>query len=833
MIASCPASAQDALLRIPLTEQWQMAAASEPCGLDRLHHLRFVPAEVTGTVASVLRQQQGSTLDRDEYWFRCEFAADLPQPDEEVLLEFGGIATLSEAWLNGRPVLKSDSMFASHRINVSSILRERNELLIVCRSLSAALRARRGQQPAARWRTRVVAEQQLRWFRTTLLGRAPGFAPDPAPVGPWRPISLLRRRQVALENWSREVALEGDTGIVRANFEIRPLRSESRPTSAWLHCGDSSAAVDLSENRVVLRIPEVRRWLPHTHGDPELYPVRLELNLSVNSTITFDDVPAGFRSIRFENGELQLNSVPIFCRGAVWTPADPVGFSETSLRDRLILLRDGGFNLIRLVGTMTYESEAFHRACDELGLLVWQDMMYANMDYPFADPAFGETARREAESELSRISRHPSTAFICGNSEIEQQVAMLGLDPSMGRGTFFGEELPRIAGRCCPGVPYIPSAPSGGDLPFRTHTGVANYFGVGAYLRPVEDARCAEVPFASECLAFANVPEPELIEKMALATPGGISPIHPAWKRAVSRDAGVGWDFEDVRDHYLKLLYGVDPAALRYSDMYRYWELSRMVSGELMAEVLGEWRRAESPCGGGIILWAADLEPGAGWGILDSEGRPKAPYWFLKRALAPRAIWTTDEGLNGIDIHVANDLPQPLEAWLRVALYKNYEHKTGQAERAISIPPRATVRFGVEQILAKFVDVSYAYRFGPPAQDLIAASLHRERGDCPFAQAFRFPAGRTAQRVPISDLGIAAESKRRSDGSIDLLLTARKFANGVRVVAPNTIPSDSYFGIEPGGMRTVTLNPISAAPPRAITLTAINAEGRVSIQGAE
>ncbi len=72
----------------------------------------------------------------------------------------------------------------------------------------------------------------------------------------------------------------------------------------------------------------------------------------------------------------------------------------------------------------------------------------------------------------------------------------------------------------------------------------------------------------------------------------GISPTDLEWKRGVPRDSGAGWDFEDVRDHYLKLLYSVDPVALRYSDTARYWELSRMVSGELMAEVFGEWRRA-------------------------------------------------------------------------------------------------------------------------------------------------------------------------------------------------------------------------------------------------
>src|SRR6185437_5997104 len=203
----------------------------------------------------------------------------------------------------------------------------------------------------------------------------------------------------------------------------------------------------------------------------------------------------------------------------------------------------------------------------------------------------------EAEVELSRLSRHASSAVICGNSEIEQQAAMFGLDPSIGRGEFFGNELPRIAARCCPGIPYVPSAPCGGDLPFRARNGIANYFGVGAYLRPIEDARRAQVRFASECLAFSNVPEPEMLDRMAL------SPTHPAWKRGVPRDSGAGWDFEDVRDHYLKLLYPVDPTALRQTDTRRYLELSRIVSGEVMAEVFGEWRRPGSHSGGGIILW--------------------------------------------------------------------------------------------------------------------------------------------------------------------------------------------------------------------------------------
>ena len=850
MIAHLPIAREELSLSIPLDTGWEIASTVETATPANLGGLRFTPAQVPGTVASALREQKawhfgdGVRFDASEHWFRCRFDAAPAEPGEEIILRIGGIATVAEGWLNGEKILTSSSMFASHDVDVSALVQERNELSIVCRSLSAALRERRRQPPAARWRTRVVAEQQLRWFRTTLLGRAPGFAPEPEPMGPWRPVTLVRRRQMVVEDWSRQVDLDGSDGLIGVDLHLRPLETGAKPVAGRLLAGDTSAPLEVEEcgdryhARAALRIPNVRGWLPHTHGQPALYPLRVELQLRDGSTVTFEDVPVGFRSIETganpgEQGlAVKINGVSIFCRGVVWTPPDPVAFgaSPSVLRERLQLLRDGGFNLIRLAGTTFYECEDFHHLCDELGLMVWQDMMFANMDYPFEDPGFRQAVRTEAEAELSRLGRHASTTVICGNSEIEQQVSMLGLDPAAGRGPFFGEELPRIAAQCCPGVPYVPSAPCGGDLPFRTRSGVANYFGVGAYLRPLEDARRAEVRFASECLAFANVPEPEMIDKMALATPGGISPTHPAWKRAVPRDSGAGWDFEDVRDHYLKLLYSVDPAALRYFDASRYWELSRMVSGEAMAEVFGEWRRPASPCGGGIILWSADLEPGAGWGILDSEGRAKCAYWFLKRALAKCAVWTTDEGLNGVDIHVANDDSSPMSGWLRVALYRMGEQRVKEADLPMNIPEHTTRTFGLEHILGRFADASYAYRFGAPGHDVIAVSLHMSPGDVPFAQSFRFPAGRTMERVPISELGLTGETKLNTDETIEVHLSSRRFAWGVRVALPGFLPDDAYFGLEPGIKRRILLTPVRTGnTPASVTVTAMNAEGRFPV----
>ena len=836
---------------VQLAEGWEVASTDEPATLKTLGNLRFIPARVPGTVAAALRDEHawrvgdGTRFDVSEHWFRCHFDAAPVEPGEELILQMGGIATIAEVWLNGEQILESSSMFACHDVEVSALVQDRNELVIACRPLSAALREQRGRQPAARWRTRIVADQQLRWFRTTLLGRAPGFAPEPEPVGPWRPVVLVRRRQIVVEEWSREVGLNGSTGVIGVNVWLRTLQPGAKPVSACLVVGDSEVRLELREfgNRhhghAILRIPNVVRWWPHTHGDPALYPIRLVLQLTDSSIASFEDISVGFRSI--DSGAepvgdaglaLKINETSIFCRGVIWTPPDVVGLAadSTIVQERLRLLRDGGFNLIRLAGTTVYECETFHRLCDELGLLVWQDMMFANMDYPYEDVSFRHAVCTEVEAQLSRLGRHPSSTVICGNSEIEQQVGMLGMGAALGRGNFFSEELPRIAGKCCPDVPYIPSAPCGGDLPFRTRSGIANYFGVGAYRRPLGDVRLAEVRFASECLAFANVPEPEMLNEMSLATPGGISATHPAWKRGVPRDSGAGWDFEDIRDHYFNLLYSIDPVVLRHTDPERYWELSRMVSGEVMAEVFGEWRRPASPCGGGIILWSADLQPGAGWGILDCRGRPKAAYWFLKRALAPCTVWTTDEGLNGIDVHVANDCREPLEARLRVTLYRFAGRRIAESTLDITIAANKTRTVGLEEILGHFVDASYAFRFGPPGHDLVAVSLHGIPSDILLAQSFRFPVHRPVKREPISDLGLAAEAKLHADGTVEMLLTARRFAWGVRVTSPGCLADDAYFGIEPAGKRRVVLTPMQTDEARAnVVVTAINAEGRLVI----
>ncbi len=756
------------------------------------------------------------------------------------MLGLEGIATVAEVHLNGERLLESDSMFAAHELDVSARLTGENELAIRCCALSPLLRVRR--RPRARWRSQLVSDGNLRFFRTMLLGRAPGFAPGPAAVGPWRPVWLERRRGIVVEELTLRPHLNDGDGLLAVRARARALEG-GPPQAAELELSGPSGthraplklAGEVAEGE--LRVPRATRWWPHTHGEPALHDVRLLVAGAAGpieaGRVGFRDLapgPAAAHDVEADGLALQVNGDGVFARGAVWTPLDLIGMAPDAreLRAALERARDGGMNMLRLPGTGAYEQDVFYDLCDELGLLVWQDFMFANLDYPVADERFRATVDREVRSVLARLAGRPSLAVLCGNSEVEQQVAMLGLDPALGRGTLFGELLPALVREAAVDAVYVPSAPCGGELPFRPDRGVANYYGVGGYRRPLEDARRAEVRFAAECLAFANVPGEAIVE-MAL---GGAPVQHPRWKAGVPRDAGAGWDFEDVRDHYLDRLFGVDPVALRSIDHARYLELSRAVTGEVMAEVFGEWRRSGSPCGGGLVLWLRDLMPGAGWGILDYHGEPKVAYHHLRRTLAPVAVWMTDEGLGGIRVHVANDRPEPLGARVRLALYRDFEQRVEEACEPVEVAPRSGWERDGEALLGRFVDLSWSYRFGPPAQDVIVVSLEREDGAGLelLSQAMRFPAARPLMSERAERLGLQGTVELNGASGLRLAVRSRRLAYGVRVHVPGFESSDDAFSVEPGGERVVLLRPRGEDMAfEGGALSALNLEGRVRI----
>lgn len=709
------------LRRELLTEGWQCCSTEANAIRSPTHlalaSLDWLQTTVPNTAASTLRQAQRWSLDSparnfdaEDWWFRLSFSASPAKEGEITVLHFDGLATVADVWLNGELLIHSENMFRTHSVDVTLRLQPDNELLIRFLALDTLLALKR---PRPRWKVPMIQHQQLRWLRTTLLGRTPGWSPPAAAVGPWREIWLERQQLIRIHSPQLRTTLQDSAGHLEFTCMIESLREKTRILHSELSLTHDSqritAPLFLEGEQIIqgsLTLEQPTLWWPHTHGEPALYKVEMRVMVEhqgLEQSIDLDLGSTGFRKITLDTTDgsfaIAVNDVPVFCRGACWTPPDVVALNSLpeQLERSIYLIREAGMNMLRVGGTMVYETDEFLNLCDANGILLWQDLMFANMDYPETDDFIAEVTT-EISEQVRRLSGHPCLTMLCGNSEGEQQAAMFGATRDRWSPALFHRMIPTLLGKLCPDIPYWPSSAHGGSFPHQNNVGTTSYYGVGAYMRPLEDARRSEVSFATECLAFANVPEDSCIEKM----PSGLAlkVHHPQWKARTPRDLGAGWDFEDVRDYYLKLLYDIDPLTLRYANHDRYLELSRIVTGEVMAATFAEWRRKASHCNGALIWFLQDLVSGAGWGIIDDNMTPKAPYYYLKRVLQPVMIGISDEGCNGLYVHVVNDRAIPLEATLEIAFYRANGNLVTRLTHQMTAPPHSTDTIPVVQFMA-------------------------------------------------------------------------------------------------------------------------------------
>ncbi|HMN45927.1 MAG TPA: hypothetical protein PKE27_15215 [Povalibacter sp.] len=795
---------------------WQFAAtapnaAAAPNQLEA--DASWFAAPVPGTVAGALLDagrldidSPASLTDRD-YWYRSDIAGH-----GERVLRLHGLATLAEVWLDDGLLLRSENMFVRHDVRIE--LKGSHRLWLCFRALDnyTPPSSRR-----ARWRPAMIPRRSLRSLRTSLLGHMPGWCPNLPIVGPWRPIELLDPRRFRVEQRRLRATLHADGS---GTLDVELSLQGPAPHRVRIECAGATAdlVTDGTRWRGRLSIDRVEPWWPHTHGRPHLYPVTLSVPPGAAQRINLGQV--GFRRLRIDTGAdgndfaLYVNDVPVFCRGANWLCADIARLPETreTYLPWINRMREAHLNMVRVGGTTLYEATSFYELCDETGLLVWQDFMFANFDYPADDPAFRSSVVTEARQFLERTSGSPSLCVLCGGSEVAQQAAMLGLPRDTWRNPLFDEWLPAIARELRPDVVYVGNSPHGGPLPFVADAGVSHYYGVGAYRRPLDDARHAQVRFASECLAFANVPEPAML-RIANLDPG-----QARWKQRTPRDAGAEWDFEDVRDHYLTQLFDVDAAALRSSDIDRYLTLSRATTAEVMEATLGEWRRSGSSCNGALVWTLHDPWPGAGWGIVDSTGEPKSTWYALRRACRPQQIVLTDEGVNGLAIHCINERAAPLSARIEFTCYAG-AHAVASASRTVRIAARTTARVSAWELLGTFFDVTYAYRFGPPAHEVAVATLFDDESATPLAEAFHFAIGRHAVReIERIDAQVLDE-----DGRWWLVLQSPQPAVSVHIEDEHYRAADNWFHLAPQRERRIDLLARHQdAPPPAGRIMALN-----------
>lgn len=603
-------------------------------------------------------------------------------------------------------------------------------------------------------------------------------------------------------------------------------------------------AFDLTPHGVLsvgLTVPEPALWWPHGMGEQPLYRVRVRTGQGeCTYAVGFRTVCAEPRDRDHHGLALRINDVPVFARGAVWTGADPfeVAADPQHTRDVLERLQAGGSIMIRVPGTACYETEDFHRACDELGLMVWQDVALGPQDPP-DDPEWRAGLSHEVRHLAARLASHPSTVVMSGGTEVIQAPVLAGRPAEQWRTGVILRDVPCAVRKAGADVVVVPSSPcSDADLDAAQHAyetgeapgeraapsstmptaaptdaadGVSHYFGVGAYGRPLEDAVTRGVRFAAEALAFAVPPEPAAVrEQFGTDGPLDDADSSEAWRAGVAHDPGAEWTFEDTTAIYVHRLFlgrdsdpdaGLASPAQHASDgagtgHAERLEYERAALAHVFQRTFAQWRSGDSPCRGALVLSALSTAAGPGWGVLDVSGRPTAAWYGMRRACAPVAVTFLPAGGDGLPVHVWNDGPTPLTATLRltVAVVR------GGCQQPLDIPVTVSARgetvIRADLAAGTFRDLDHAYGFGEREYDAVSAQLVDPSGRV-LARDVHLTGG--PRRNDPLDPGLDAQWVKTEQGEWSVAVTASGLARFVALDLPGgAVAEDGYVHVLPG-----------------------------------
>ena len=355
----------------------------------------------------------------------------------EIVLCFDGLDTLATVWLNGTEILQSTNMFVPYRISVRPLLRaEGNELWI---AFSSVLPYGRDQEALRGVKTVWSATDASRvYVRKAQYHYGWDWGPTLLTAGPWRTISLEAyssrivdlachaevSHTLASANLPVQIELEHYASPLEDNALTATLVLQS-PSGDVLDTAYLSANSTHIEHTFVVNAPQL--WWPHGYGAQPLY--RLVVTLTDEMQVLDQrSIRLGLRRLQlqqqpFSNDEgssffFAINNIPLFCGGANWIPADSFlpRVTHEQYRNWITLAVEAHMIMLRVWGGGIYEEDVFYNLCDELGVLVWQDFMFACGIYP-GDEDFQASVRAEAEANIRRLRHHPCIALWCGNNE--------------------------------------------------------------------------------------------------------------------------------------------------------------------------------------------------------------------------------------------------------------------------------------------------------------------------------------------------------------------------------------------------------------------------------
>ena len=725
--------------------------------------------------------------------------------NEKIVLHCDGLDTLATVRVNGQVVGQSDNMFRIWEFDVKpALVAGENQIEIQFASPLPVIRQRQAERRLPNWGGPKEVNGRA-WIRKEPCNFGWDWGPVTVTCGIWRNIEIIALSDARLADVAIQQEHAGGKVTLKISVQAEVIGDLKLSANVTVGLGSQLAAeglADVKDGRaeLSLEIADPQLWWPNNLGDQPLYEVSVDL-LDGENVLDTIDRSIGLRTLCLdrhpdqwgESFQFAINGIPFFAKGANWIPADAfvTRMTRDRYRDLLQSTADANMNMLRVWGGGIYESDDFYELCDELGICVWQDFMFACSTYPTFDAAFMANVKAEAEDNIARLRHHACLALWVGNNELEQglvddewtESAMSWADYDK----LFEQLLPETIKQLdpqrdyWPGSPHTPSNRKDFNNP---NEGDAHLWDVWHGRKPFEWYRTCDHRFNSE-FGFQSFPEPKTVNGFTLPQDRNVT----SYVMEHHQRSGIGND--------AIMQYMLSWFRLPTSFDMTLW-LSQILHGMAMKYAVEHWRRA-MPRGMGTLYWQLnDCWPVASWASIDYFGNWKALQFMARQFNNPLLISGVEDPQAGtVAVHVTSDLLEGAQGEVKWWLVRADGEPVAEGQMSVDLVP------GANTLAATLQLAQYIEQFGP--RDLILGMELIVNGKPVSSNLVTFARPKHLElQDPSFEVNVA-----ESEGKFAVTVTANKPALWTWLELPERTAkySDNFLHLFPGKPVTIQVTP--------------------------